>query len=332
MTTGMLNLAAVNYRKDIPEFSGDLDDNTTFESWLKKANRVGVEAGWTEDQKLKFFQSKLRRAAAAFNNSLGVNIKANLAAWTTAMEAGFDDATIQDMRRAQLSKIRAEIQRTHRIDELYKSAYGRAAAESQDAEVIQLRNAVKKEALLKGMRLTIRTSLWNSLKATDTYEEVVEKAQVCEQVVDLRRLTEESEAHKKAEQQENEKNKNPELQQIMQAIANIQLSADSAGVAAGTVAHISEQKQEGEKQVRFSGRSRSYSPRYRERQNPEDVDGRTRHYPLGQRSQSDYDWRQNRQQRAQETQPQRSNPLNRAPDNWDNQRNGGFPGGLEDRT
>ncbi|EFX69180.1 hypothetical protein DAPPUDRAFT_113830 [Daphnia pulex] len=276
MTTGMLNLAAVNYRKYIPEFSGDLDDNTTFESWLKKANRVGVEAGWTEDQK-----------------SNRVNIKANLAAWTAAMEAGFDDATIQDMRRAQLSKIEQKFNERmreyrHRIDELYKSAYGRAAEESQDAEVIQLRNAVKKEALLKGMRLTIRTSLWNSLKATDTYEEVVEKAQVCEQVVDLRRLTEESEAHKKVEQQENEKNKNPELQQIMQAIANIQLSADSAGVAAGTVAHISEQKQEGEKQVRFSRRSRSYSPRYRERQNPEDADGRTRYYPLGQRSQSDY--------------------------------------------
>jgi hypothetical protein len=337
MTTGMLNLAAVNYRKDIPEFSGDLDDNTTFESWLKKANRVGVEAGWTEEQKLKFFQSKLRRAAAAFNNSLGVNIKTNLAAWTAAMEAGFDDATIQDMRRAQLSKVEQKFNERireyrHRIDELYKSAYGRAAAESQDAEVIQLRNAVKKEALLKGMRLTIRTSLWNSLKATDTYEEVVEKAQVCEQVVDLRRLTEESEAHKKAEQQENEKNKNPELQQIMQAIANIQLSAGPAGVAAGTVAHISEQKQEGEKQVRFSGRSRSYSPRYRERQNPEDVDGRTRYYPLGQRSQSDNDWRQNRRQGAQETQPQRSNSLNRTPGNWDNQRNGGFPGGLEDRT
>jgi hypothetical protein len=41
----MLNLAAVNYRKDIPEFSGDLDDNTTFEEWLKKANRVGTRKG-----------------------------------------------------------------------------------------------------------------------------------------------------------------------------------------------------------------------------------------------------------------------------------------------
>jgi hypothetical protein len=62
------------------------------------------------------------------------------------------------------------------------------------------------------------------------------------------------------------------------------------------------------------------------------VDGRTRYYPLGQRSQSDNDWRQNRRQGAQETQPQRSNSLNRTSDNWDNQRNGGFPGGLEDRT
>jgi hypothetical protein len=65
ITAGMLNLAAVNYRKDIPEFSGDLDDNTTIEEWLKKAIRVGTEAGWTDDQKLKFFQSKLIRAAAS---------------------------------------------------------------------------------------------------------------------------------------------------------------------------------------------------------------------------------------------------------------------------
>jgi hypothetical protein len=84
------------------------------------------------------------------------------------MEAGFNDATIQDMRKAQLSKIEHKFNERireykNRIDELYKSAYGRNAAASQDPEVIQLRNALKKEALLKGMRLTIRTSLWNSL-------------------------------------------------------------------------------------------------------------------------------------------------------------------------
>jgi hypothetical protein len=131
---------------------------------LKKANRVGTEAGWTDDQKLKFFQLKLIRAAASYNNSLGQNNKANLNVWTTAMEAGFNDATIQDMRKAQLSKIEQKFNERireykNRIDELYKSAYGRNAAASQDPEVIQLRNALKKEALLKGMRLTIRTGI-----------------------------------------------------------------------------------------------------------------------------------------------------------------------------
>ncbi len=131
---------------------------------MKKANRVGTEAGWTDDQKLKFFQLKLIRAAASYNNSLGQNNKANLNVWTTAMEAGFNDATIQDMRKAQLSKIEQKFNERireykNRIDELYKSAYGRNAAASQDPEVIQLRNALKKEALLKGMRLTIRTGI-----------------------------------------------------------------------------------------------------------------------------------------------------------------------------
>lgn len=71
-------LAALNYRKDIPEFSGDLDDNTTLQDWLMKANKVGTDAGWTDEQMLKFFQSKQRRAAASYNNSLGPNSKVDL--------------------------------------------------------------------------------------------------------------------------------------------------------------------------------------------------------------------------------------------------------------
>jgi hypothetical protein len=331
----MLNLAAVNYRKDIPEFSGDLDDNTTFEEWLKKANRVGTEAGWTDDQKLKFFQSKLIRAAASYNNSLGQNNKANLNVWTTAMEAGFNDATIQDMRKAQLSKIEQKFNERireykNRIDELYKSAYGRNAAASQDPEVIQLRNALKKEALLKGMRLTIRTSLWNSLKATDTYDEVVNKAQECEQIVDLRRLTEEAESHKKVEQEKKEQQS--ELQQIMKAIANINLSAGSAVAGAGTVAHIAEQKQEEQKQVRFAERNRSYSPRNRDGPNIEETNGRTRAYSQGQSQQRDYNWRGNRQQRNQGTQTQRNNQQNSDSNAWDNPRNENLSSERDDRT
>lgn len=100
ITAGMINLAAVNYRKDIPEFSGDLDDNTTFEEWLKKANRVAREAMWTDDQKLQFFQTKLIRAAASYNGSLRANEKATLVALTAAMETEFKDASIQNMRKA----------------------------------------------------------------------------------------------------------------------------------------------------------------------------------------------------------------------------------------
>jgi hypothetical protein len=331
----MLNLAAVNYRKDIPEFSGDLDDNTTFEGWLKKANRIGDEAGWTDDQKLKFFQSKLRRAAASYNNSLGPNMKADLATWTAAMEHGFNDAVIQDMRRAQLNKIEQKFNERireykHRIDELYKSAYGRAAAASQDAEVVQLRNALKKEALLKGMRLTIRTNLWNNLKATDTYEEVVVKAQECEQIVDLRRLTEEAESHKKIEQEKNERQS--DLQQIMKAIANINLSAGSAGAVAGTVAHIAEQKQEEHKQVRFAERSRSFSPRNRDVRYVENSNGRTRSYSQGQAQQRDYNWRENRQQRNQASRTQRNYQQNSDPTSWDNAGNANFSSERDTRT
>ncbi len=127
------------------------------------------------------------------------------------------------------------------------------------------------------------------MKATDTYDEVVNKAQECEQIVDLRRLTEEAESHKKVEQEKKEQQS--ELQQIMKAIANINLSAGSAVTGAGTVAHIAEQKQEEQKQVCFAERNRSYSPRNRDGPNIEETNGRTRAYSQGQLQQRDYNWR-----------------------------------------
>jgi hypothetical protein len=52
VATGMTNMTATNYRKDIPQYSADLDDNITFEEWIKKANMVAREAGLTDAQKL----------------------------------------------------------------------------------------------------------------------------------------------------------------------------------------------------------------------------------------------------------------------------------------
>jgi hypothetical protein len=45
MATGMTNMTATNCRKDIEQYSGDLDDNITFEELIKKANTVVREAG-----------------------------------------------------------------------------------------------------------------------------------------------------------------------------------------------------------------------------------------------------------------------------------------------
>jgi hypothetical protein len=168
------------------------------------------------------------------------------------------------------------------------------------------------------------------LKATDTYDEVVNKAQECEQIVDLRRLTEEAESHKKVEQEKKEQQS--ELQQIMKAIANINLSAGSAVAGAGTVAHIAEQKQEEQKQVRFAERNRSYSPRNKDGPNIEETNGRTRAYSQGQSQQRDYNWRGNRQQRNQGTQTQRNNQQNSDSNAWDNPRNENLSSKRDDRT
>ena len=96
----------------------------------------------------------------------------------------------------------------------------------------------------------------------DTFEMIVAKAQNCEHAVDLQRETEESEPHKRLEKENNEKNiRETEFQQIMKALANVQLSSQNVGAASGTVAKIStEEQQEPRRSVRFADRTRSYSP------------------------------------------------------------------------
>ncbi len=154
VATGMTNMTATNYRKDIPQYSGDLDDNLTFEEWIKKANTVAREAGWTDEQKLQYYQTKLLRASFSYNNTLTVIRKATYIAWVQAMDEGFNDASIQNMRKAQLSKIEQTTKERirdfkTRIDDLYKSAYGHDAAASQDPAVVRLRDSLKKGSVFE---------------------------------------------------------------------------------------------------------------------------------------------------------------------------------------
>jgi hypothetical protein len=165
------------------------------------------------------------------------------------MDEGFNDASIQNMRKEQLSKIEQKTKERvrdfkTRIDNLYKSAYGRDAAASQNPAVVRLRDSLKKEVFLRGIRLNIRKILWSKLEIDDTFEMIVAKAQNSEHAVDLQWETEESEPHKRLEEENNEKNiRKTEFQQIMKALANLQLSDQNVGAASGTVAQISTEEQ-----------------------------------------------------------------------------------------
>ena len=165
------------------------------------------------------------------------------------MDAGFNNDTIRAMQKAQLNKVSQNpnervCEYKIRIDGLYKSAYGGEVAVSNYDEVIYLRNAKKKEVLMKGMRMNIRKLLWSRLESNDTYEAAVIKAQECESLIELKNETE------NVEKRSVVSNTNSELNQILQAINNVQLSAATLG--AETVALIgSEQQEPQDKRVTF---------------------------------------------------------------------------------
>jgi hypothetical protein len=242
------------------------------------------------------------------------------------MDEGFNDASIQNMRKAQLSKIEQTTKERvrdfkTRIDDLYKSAYGRDAAASQDAAVVRLRGSLKKEVFLRGIRLNIRKILWSKLEMDDTFEMIVAKAQNCEHAVDLQRETEESEPHKRLGKENNENNiRETEFQQIMKALANVQLSAQNVGAASGTVAQIStEEQQEPRRSVRFADRTRSYSPF------PRDSYSRSRELIIPRdRSYSPGRQRYESSDREQYRRPQPADGLRDGSGDWDKNRSYGY--------
>jgi len=104
----------------------------------------------------------------------------------------------------------------------------------------------------------------------------------CEEVMDLRQISEEANTHKKVEREMNDNNsRQTELQQILKAIANIQ--------SAGTVGAKAEQHQDGGRKIRFAERSRSFSPGNIEPQvqNTDNTNVRSRSYSPGHRQHSD---------------------------------------------
>jgi hypothetical protein len=65
---GVIN--AQTAKKEIPFFTGEIEGKLAIEEWFKIAERITTNAGWTNEHKLRFFQEKLIKSAANFNDSL----------------------------------------------------------------------------------------------------------------------------------------------------------------------------------------------------------------------------------------------------------------------
>ena len=277
---GMTNLNAVAFKQEIPEFTGELNDGVTIDEWLKSANKVALAAGWNDAQKLRYFQDRMTKSAGNFNETLTANQKATFKAWERAIVNGFQDSAVKMMRKAQLKSLRQNQNERvrdfkRRIDDTYKVAYGDAVTNSAAPEVVSLRNEVKKEVLLNGIKSEISSIIWGRLRPNADFESCVQTAIECEQIIEIRRAAEAKTSipvaptilKKKTQQEEID-----ELRELVHQLAREKLtSRNNAGQPENTVAFVGNSGENpGKENPQGIGyqRSRSQSPGPRRYNNP----------------------------------------------------------------
>ena len=227
----MAVLNAVTFKREIPEYLGELEGGMTIEEWIKKAYRVGNSAGWTNDQKFKFFQERLAKSAANLNETLAADKKDTLEHWIAAMKEAFHDNAAKALRKTQLKQIKQqESERVRdlkkRIDDTYRLAYGDAVADSRDAQVTILREEIKKEVLLNGIKPNIANMIWGRLAPNADYAASVITAMECKQILEMRRVAEQSESP--VERSAKQTSTADELKQIVQQLANLKMKAQQS--------------------------------------------------------------------------------------------------------
>jgi hypothetical protein len=155
---------------------------------------MATHAAWTDEQKLRFFQERMSKSAANFNDSLTAAEKATYALWKQAILDGLADNTKKARKKEQLKTLKQEeTERVRdfntRIDDTYRIAYGVNAATSRHADVVVLRDETKKDVLLNGLKTQIADLVWNRPYINDTtYIETVELTEECEKVVEIKKI------------------------------------------------------------------------------------------------------------------------------------------------
>ncbi len=106
---------------------------------------------------------------------------------------------------------------------MYRIAYGAGPATSNDANVVLVRDDMKKEILLAGLRKEIATLVWNRVGAEATYADTVGTAMECEKVTEVKKIAQSKDISSAVSvlSHENEKNaaKIKELESLIQKLS-----------------------------------------------------------------------------------------------------------------
>ena len=194
LETGLGLLNAQTAKTEIPKFTGEIENELAIEEWFKIAERIATNAGWNNAQKLRFFQERMVKSAANFNDLLTQAQKANYQIWKTSILEGLADNTTKAKKKEQLKYLKQEdTERVRdfriRIDDYYKIAFGVNAATSADATVTTLRDEAKKDVLLNGLKPAISDIVWNRANIHNaTYAQAIEMAEECEKIVEIRKI------------------------------------------------------------------------------------------------------------------------------------------------
>jgi hypothetical protein len=308
LTTGFKNMNALQLKREIPEFSGDMDESLPIDEWFKIADKVAATGDWTDNQKLKYYKDRLTKSATNFSEALDPAIAADYEQWRTAMLEGFQDVTLRNLRKGQLKHLKQKQKERvrdfkKRIDETYRNAYGIAVDDSQNDEVMNLKDEIKKETFFNGLRSEIAVLMWGRLPNDSDYDQATTTAMECESLLELKRATE----FRTLGQTIDEEKKVPkidvnDLKSVVQEIVNQQLSTVTPIGSTKTIAYIEEEDngRRVRERVRFADqqRNRHYSP------NPQRFSRPTFRQPYRQRTASPRPaspgWRSTEREESQE--------------------------------
>ncbi len=195
LENGLGVIKAQTAKKEIPFFTGEIEGKLAIEEWFKIAERKATNAGWTNEQRLRFFQEKLIKSAVNLNDSLTPAQKVNYQTWKNNIQDGLADNTTKARKKEQLKTLTQEdTERVRdfkiRIDDYYKIAYGENAATSLNATVIALRNETKKDVLLNGLKTAIADLVWNRPNIQNaTYAQTIDMVEECEKIVEIKKIS-----------------------------------------------------------------------------------------------------------------------------------------------